>query len=106
MTGLNNMGYVLKVKLGFTKITALLTNSSYWELIEQSKAKKKPLYYCFVDFKKEFDIMPREMLWQMLASFRVEGRFLRCLQAMYAKDIVRINHPSKGVTSSSSANKV
>jgi hypothetical protein len=76
MTGLNNMGYVLKVKLGFTKITALLTNSSYCELIEQSKAKKKSLYYCFVDFKKEFDIMPREMLWQMLASFGVEGRFL------------------------------
>ncbi len=36
----------------------------------------------------------------MLASFRVEGHFLRCLQAMYAKDIVGINHPSEGVTSS------
>jgi hypothetical protein len=31
-------------------------------LIEQSKAKKKPLYCCFVDFKKVFDIMPREIL--------------------------------------------
>jgi hypothetical protein len=31
-------------------------------LIEQSKAKKKPLYCCFVDFKKTFDIMSREML--------------------------------------------
>jgi hypothetical protein len=29
----------------------------------------------------------------------MEGRFLRCLQVMYAKDIVRINHPSQGVTS-------
>jgi hypothetical protein len=28
------------------------------------------------------------------------GHFLRCLQAMYAKDTIRINHPSKGVTSS------
>ncbi len=36
----------------------------------------------------------------MLAGLGVEGRFLRCLQAMYAKDTVRINHPSKGVTSS------
>jgi hypothetical protein len=32
-------------------------------LIEQSKAKKKPLYCCFVDFKKAFDIMSREVLW-------------------------------------------
>ncbi len=32
-------------------------------LIEHSKAKKKPLYCCFVNFKKVFDIVPREMLW-------------------------------------------
>jgi hypothetical protein len=69
-------------------------------LIEQSKAKKKPLYCCFVDFKKAFDTLPREVLWQVLVGFRLEGRFLRCLQAMYAKDTVRINHPSEVVTSS------
>jgi hypothetical protein len=45
-------------------------------LIEQSKAKKKPFYCYFVDFKKAFDIVPREVLWQMLAGLRVEGRFL------------------------------
>jgi hypothetical protein len=38
-----------------------------------------------------------EVLWHLLANFGVEGRFL-CLQAMYAKDIVFINHLSKGVT--------
>ncbi len=32
-------------------------------LIEQSKAKKKPLYCSFVDFKKAFDIVSHEMLW-------------------------------------------
>jgi hypothetical protein len=53
-----------------------------------------------VDFKKAFDTMSLEVLWQVLASLGVEGRFLRCLQAMYAKDTVRINHPSEGVTSS------
>jgi hypothetical protein len=31
-SGLNNMGYVLRVKLGFAKITTLLTNFSYCEL--------------------------------------------------------------------------
>jgi hypothetical protein len=66
-------------------------------LIEQSKAKNKPLYCCFVDLKKAFDIVLREVLWQVLASLKVEGR---CMQAMYAKDTVRINHPNEGVTSS------
>jgi hypothetical protein len=53
-----------------------------------------------VNFKKAFDIVPREVLWQVLAGLEVEGRFLQCIQAMYAKDTVRINHPNEGVTSS------
>jgi hypothetical protein len=69
-------------------------------LIEQSKAKKKPLYCYFVDFKKVFDIMPREVLWQVLAGLEVKGRSLQCLQTMYAKDTIHINHPNEGVTSS------
>ncbi len=44
--------------------------------------------------------MSCEVLWQVWAGLRVEGRFLGCLQAMYAKDTVCINHPSEGVTSS------
>jgi hypothetical protein len=48
-------------------------------LIKKSKATKKSFYFCFVDFKKVFDIVPREMLWQVLADLGVKGRFLRCL---------------------------
>ncbi len=47
-------------------------------LIERNKAKKKPLYCCFVDFKKVFDIVLREVLWQILVGLSVEGRFLQC----------------------------
>ncbi len=53
-----------------------------------------------MDFKKTFDSMPHEVLWQVLASLGVEGHLLRCLQAMYAKDTIHINHPSEGVTTS------
>jgi hypothetical protein len=45
-------------------------------LIEQNKAKKKPLYCYFVDFKKMFDIVSHEVLWHVLASLDVEGCFL------------------------------
>jgi hypothetical protein len=48
-------------------------------LIEQSKAKKKPLYFYFVDFKKKFDIILHEVLWQVLVGLGVEGCFLQCL---------------------------
>jgi len=68
-------------------------------LIEWSKTKKKPFYFCFVYFKKAFNIMPREVLWQVLAGLGVEGCFLRCLKTMYTKDTICINHLSEGVTS-------
>ncbi len=48
-------------------------------LIEQSKAKKKPLYCYFVDLKNAFDTVPCEVLWQVLVGLGVEGRFLQCL---------------------------
>jgi hypothetical protein len=44
--------------------------------------------------------VPHEVLWQVLAGLGVEGCFLQCPHAMYAKDTVHINHPSEGVTSS------
>jgi hypothetical protein len=75
-------------------------------LIEQSKAKKKPFYCCFVDFKKAFDIVPCEVLWQVLVGFGVEGCFLQCLQAMYAKGTVRITTQVRVSLPISSASKV
>jgi len=32
-------------------------------LIEQSTHKRKKVYCCFVDFRKAFDIVPRDLLW-------------------------------------------
>jgi len=32
-------------------------------LTEQAKFQKKKLYTCFVDFKKTFDTIPRDLLW-------------------------------------------
>jgi hypothetical protein len=59
-----------------------------------------------MDFKKAFNIVPREVLWEVLVSFGVEGRFLRCLQAMYAKDTIRITTQAKVSPLASGANKV
>ncbi len=57
-------GLRAKGQVGFRK-DYRITNQFFilQTLIEQSKAKKKPLYCCFVDFKKVFDTVPREVLW-------------------------------------------
>ncbi len=70
-------GLHAKGQVGFRK-DYRITNQFFIlrTLIEQSKAKKKPLYCCFVDFKKAFDTVPGEVLWQVLAIVDVERCFL------------------------------
>ena len=48
------------------------------------------LHCCFVDFRKAFDTVPRDVLWAVLQSIGVGGRFLSCLQAMYNKDCAAV----------------
>jgi hypothetical protein len=57
-------GLCAKGQAGFRKYYCT-TNQLFIlrNLIKQSKAKKKPLYCCFVDFKNVFDTMLREVLW-------------------------------------------
>jgi hypothetical protein len=70
-------GLCVKGQAGFHK-NYRITNQLFIlrTLIQHSKAKNKPLYCCFVDFKKAFDTVSREVLWQVLASLGVEERFL------------------------------
>ncbi|MCO5582472.1 hypothetical protein L7F22_036368 [Adiantum nelumboides] len=40
-------------------------------LMEEAKLKGKTLYCCFVDFKKEFDTVPRQGLWSRMETLGV-----------------------------------
>ncbi len=59
--------------------------SSLYYILENRKLSKLDTYCCFVDFKKAFDSIPRELqlLWQKLAKYGINGQILRCLQAAY-----------------------
>ncbi len=66
--------------------------------IEQSTHKRKKVYCCFVDFRKAFDIVPRDLLWQVLVEMGIVGRFMQCLQSMYSQDNVRVMHQTEGLS--------
>ena len=55
-------------------------------LLQQAAHAKRRLYCCFVDFKKAFDLVPRDILWNVLKRRGMEGRVLTSLQSMYAAD--------------------
>ena len=68
-------------------------------LISQARAHRRPLYCCFVDFKKAFDSVPRELLWRRLREAGIDGTFLSALQSLYSCVTARASTPT-GLTDS------
>jgi len=66
-------------------------------LTEQARFQKRKLYTCFVDFKKTFDTIPRDLLWQVLEGLGISGRILECLHSMYRQDEACLHHPEEGL---------
>ena len=56
-------------------------------VIQFYRKKAKPLFACFVDFKKAFDSISHGALWTKLASLGVSNMILTLLQSMYANAI-------------------
>jgi hypothetical protein len=67
-------------------------------LVEQQRRVKSPLYTCFVDFKKAFDSIPRDLLWAKLGGLGVHGWFLDGIKALYGKVPMAVKTP-QGLTS-------
>jgi hypothetical protein len=78
-------GLRAKGQIGFRKDLRTMDNLYILQtLIEQSTHKRKKVYCCFVDFRKAFDTVPRNLLWQVLAEMGIVGRFMQSLQNMYS----------------------
>ncbi|MCO5593426.1 hypothetical protein L7F22_047440 [Adiantum nelumboides] len=53
-------------------------------LMEESWLKGKPLFCCFVDFKKAFDTVPRAWLWQGMERIGVPTHLHNAVARLYA----------------------
>ena len=55
--------------------------------------KRSRLYVCFVDFKKAFDSVNRNKLWQVLKTNGIKGNIFRVVHSMHesVKTCVRVN---------------
>ena len=52
----------------------------------KSRKQRNMLFSCFVDFRKAFDRVPRNKLFDKLGVVGVKGRFLELLMSMYSND--------------------
>jgi hypothetical protein len=53
-------------------------------LQDQHRSSGQQLWACFVDFKKAYDTVPRQQLWDKLAARGLSDSWLRAVQALYA----------------------
>jgi hypothetical protein len=54
-------------------------------IIDKAKHIKSQVYCAFVDFRKAFDTVRHEHLWDRLQTYGVDGAFLACVQSLYAQ---------------------
>ena len=52
--------------------------------IERQFANNSKLYIAFIDFKKAYDSVNRNILWSVLLRSGIQGKMLRTIKAMYA----------------------
>ena len=62
-------------------------------IIETRKRQKKPTFICFVDLRKAYETIYRNILWQKLNKIRINGNFYQSLKSVYenVKCSVHIN---------------
>jgi len=77
-------GMRAKGQAGFRNGRGTLDNAFVLNhLIEKYRAKKKPLYAAFIDFRKAYDSIDRSRLWDCLRGMGINGRILDSLMEMY-----------------------
>lgn len=62
-------------------------------IIRNRLEEKKPAFACFIDFKKSFDFVNKNLLLYRLLEYGVNGKFYKSIQSLYSAPIacVRIN---------------
>ena len=62
-------------------------------IISTRKLNKSPTFVAFVDLKKAFDSVDRDLLWHRLGHYGISGKFLDLIKCLYrdTEYCVRVN---------------
>ena len=52
---------------------------------------KRPLYFCFLDFRKAFDTVVRNILFRKLYAAGVRGKLLRVIINLFSKNPANVS---------------
>ena len=92
---INIYGKISDAQAGFREGYSTIDNAFILNALIQNhiSRKRSRLYVCFVDFKKAFDSVNGNKLWQVLKTNGIKGNIFRVVYSMYesVKTCVRVN---------------
>ena len=76
---------IVEEQAGFRAGYATVDNVFVIESIlsERLSRPRQKLYVCFIDFRKAFDSVPRQAVWEKLFDYGIRGKFLAVLMSIY-----------------------
>ena len=83
------------VQVGFRKSTGTRDEiPNICQIIEKAREFQKNIYFCFIDYAKDFDCMDHNKLWKILKEMRVPDHLTCLLRNLYAgqEATVRTGH--------------
>ena len=70
----------------FLVLHELFLEYRYCKLGPRGGKSKRPLYLCFLDFRKAFDTVTRNILFSKLCTAGVRGKILRVIQNLFSRN--------------------
>ena len=61
------------------------------QLIEKHREFNLPTYIAFIDYKKAFDSVDRDKLWNIMASKEIPPHLITIIQRIYMDNTIQIN---------------
>ena len=61
------------------------------QLIEKHREFNIPTYIAFIDFKKAFDSVDRDKLWNIMANKGIPTHLITIIRRIYTENTIRIN---------------
>ena len=84
-TWLDHNNIIVEGQNGFRKGRSTIDHiSSLTNIIETRKKLRKPTFCAFIDFKKAYDTVNREILWVKLEKLGFSGLLLNAIKSLYS----------------------
>ena len=82
------------VQAGFRKDRGTRDNCQHVLIIEKARAFQRNIYFCFIDYAKDFDCLDQNKLWKIFQEMGVPDHLTYLLRYLYAgqEATVRTGH--------------